>query len=169
MFQALARFIQSQPDKLDAFLAVEHAVFDWTRLGLFTGSCVAEYAQTRLKANDRYNTIPTTLDAGDWAGQALAFLREDFTFYNAQHKLISISSLHQTYLHGTVTGVHIRFRFDKSPRNFSIGKFQGTDDPLLDPVAAAAVSCIHLADLLQIASWEPIGAFEAVNRSPAFL
>jgi hypothetical protein len=39
-------------------------VYDWTMLGLFTGSHVPKYAQTRLKAGIRYNTIPITVDAG---------------------------------------------------------------------------------------------------------
>jgi hypothetical protein len=38
----------------------------------------------------------------------------------------------------------------------------------MDPVAAA-VSCIHHADLLRILLWEPIGAFGAINCSPTFL
>jgi hypothetical protein len=168
MFKALESFVKSQSDGMDAFLAVEYAVYDWTRLGLFTGSRIAEYAQTRLKATDRYNAIPTTSDAGVWAGQALAFIRADFTFYTEQHELIELAYLHRAYLKGKVVAVHIRFRFDKSPRNFSIRKFQRTDDPILDPVAAA-VSCIHRADLLRIPLWEPIGVFGAVNRSPAFL
>jgi hypothetical protein len=168
MFRALERFVKSKPDGVDAFLAKEYAVYDWCRLGLFTGSRVAEYAQTRLKKPDRFNIIPNTLDAGDWAGQALAFLRADFVFYTALHELIPLSSIHHAFLSGSVVSVHIRFRFDKSPRNFSIRKFQRTNDAILDPVAAA-VSCVHRADLLSIPEWEPIGAFGAVNRSAAFL
>jgi hypothetical protein len=168
MFRALESFVKSKPDELVAFLAVEYAVYDWTRLGLFTGSRVAEYAQTRLKSSDRYNSIPSTLDAGQWAGQALAFLRADFVFYTAQHELIPLAALHQSYLQGRVISVHIRFRFDKSPRNFSIRKFQSTQDSILDPVAAA-VSCIHRADLLQTPAWEPIGVFGTAQSSPAFL
>jgi hypothetical protein len=44
---------------MDAFLAVEYAVYDWTCLRLFTGSRIAENAQMRLKATGRYNAIPT--------------------------------------------------------------------------------------------------------------
>jgi hypothetical protein len=162
MFQVLSQHLRAQPDGLDSFLTKEYAVFDWTRLGLFTGSRVSEYAQTRLKATVRFNIIPQTADAGAWAGQALAFLRDDFTFYTSSHELISLPVLHKYHLQGRVTSVHIRFRFDKSPRNFSIRKFRSTKDAILDPVAAA-VSCIHRADLLRIPVWEPIGAFGTVS------
>jgi hypothetical protein len=164
MFQALSAFLRAQPDGLDSFLTKEYAVYDWTRLGLFTGSRVSEYAQTRLKAGVRYNTIPNIKDAGIWAGQALAFIRADFSFYTDAHEAIALSVLHITFLTGSIASVHIRFRFDKSPRNFSIRKFRSTKDPILDPVAAA-VSCIHRADLLSIAAWEPIGAFGTLSCS----
>jgi hypothetical protein len=168
MFRALEKCVSSQPDGLDAFLSLEHTVYDWTRPGLFTGSRVSEYAQTWLKAKDRYNIIPTTLNAGNWAGQAIAFIRADFVSYTAQQELIQLSDLYSSYLSGNVVSAHICFCFDKSPRNFSICKFQRTDDPILDPVATA-VSCIHCADLFQLPLWEPIGAFGAFSCSPAFL
>jgi hypothetical protein len=98
MFRALERFIKSKPDGLEAFLTVEYAVYDWTWLGLFTCSRVAEYAQTRLKSSDRFNSIPTTLDAGPWAGQALAFLWANFVFYTAQHELIPLSCCTASFL-----------------------------------------------------------------------
>jgi hypothetical protein len=75
MFHALAAHsIHSTSVGNDAFLAVKHAVYDWMRLGLFIGSRVSAYAQTRLKASIPYNTIPQTPDAGIGAGQALAFV-----------------------------------------------------------------------------------------------
>jgi hypothetical protein len=168
MFRCLASHLHSQSDDLDTFLRVEYTVYDWTRLGLFTGSRVAEYAQTRLKKGIRYNVIPRTKDAGIWAGQALAFIRDDFTFYDARHTLVDTARLHSLYLLGHVQSVHIRFRFDKSPRNFSIRKFQSTNDSILDPVAAA-ISCFHRADLLGVPLWEPIGVFGSAVGKYAFL
>jgi hypothetical protein len=51
MFQVLAQFLRSSTsDATAVFFTVESAVYDWTRLGLFTSSHVSEYAQTRLKA-----------------------------------------------------------------------------------------------------------------------
>jgi hypothetical protein len=168
MFRCLANHLSSKSDDLDTFLRREHAVYDWTRLGIFTGSRVAEYAQTRLKKGIRYNVIPTSADAGAWAGQALAFLRDDFTFYDNQHTLIEQANLHRQHLQGLVQSVHIRFRFDKSPRNFSIRKFQSTQDVILNPVAAA-ISILHRANLLSVPLWEPIGVFGLTASKYSFL
>jgi hypothetical protein len=168
MFLALAGFLQSLRDATEAFLTVEHAVFDWTRLGLFTGSRVSEYAQTRLKAGIQYNTIPQIPDAGIWAGQPLAFIRADFTFYSDSHAIVPLSDIVQSHRLQRIVDVHIRFRFDKSPTNFSVRKFRTTNDPILDPVAAA-VSCIHRADLLDIKEWEPIGVYYSSRRGSRFL
>jgi hypothetical protein len=85
-----------------------------------------------------------------------------FSFFTSGHESISLLTLHRYHLKGRVTSVHIRFRFDKSPRNFSIRKFCCTIDPILDPVAAA-VSCIHRADLLGIPAWEPVAAFGTLS------
>jgi hypothetical protein len=63
MLCALERLVKYKPDGLDAFLALNNTVYDWTRLGLFMGSYIAKYAQTHLKDGARFNTIPTTLDA----------------------------------------------------------------------------------------------------------
>jgi hypothetical protein len=54
--------------------------------------------------------------------------------------------------------VHIRFRFDKSKQNFSIRKFQRTEDAILNPVDAA-VSIMRRADMLQVPIQEPIGVY----------
>jgi hypothetical protein len=168
MFHALAQFICSSSDATAAFLTVESAVYDWTRLGLFTGSRVSEYAQTRLKAGVRYNTIPNTADAGIWAGQPLAFTRDDFTFYTAAHQTVPLSDLVLSHRNHHVVAVHIRFRFDKSPTNFSVRKFQSTKDPNLDPVDSA-VSCIYRATMLSIPTWEPIGVYKSPRTGSCFL
>jgi hypothetical protein len=168
MFQALSKFLQSKKDPFDTFLSKESAVFDWTRLGLFTGSRVSEYAQTRLRAGTRFNTIPRTTDAGIWAGQALAFLRADFTFYSIDHELIPLAKLAAFHRQGLIVSIHIRFRFDKSPTNFSVRKFRTTKDSILDPVGAA-VSCIHRADLLKSPAAEPIGVYLDSKKGLSFL
>jgi hypothetical protein len=72
---------------------------------------------------------------------------------------LSCCLLHRYHLQGGVISIHLHFCFDKSPQNFYIYNFRCTKDPNLIIVAAAAVSCIHHADLLDIpAWWEPIGA-----------
>jgi hypothetical protein len=93
MFVALSQFLHSAKDSSESFVTVVYAVYDWTRLGLFTGSRVSEYAQTRLKAGIRYNTIPQIPDAGIWAGQPLAFVRADFMFYSGSHAIIPLAHI----------------------------------------------------------------------------
>jgi hypothetical protein len=136
--RALAAFLQSTTDQTVIFLTMEYAVYDWTPLGLFTGSRVSEYAQTRLKAGIRYNVIPDTPDAGIWAGQPLAFVWADFTFYTDHHQLVPLSDIVASHRKHRIVAVHIRFRFDKSPTNFSVRKFHTTKDPILDPQLQSA-------------------------------
>jgi hypothetical protein len=52
-------------------LELKAAVFHWTRLDLFTGSRVSEYAETYLR-------VPTTAATNIWAGSQVAFLSCDF-------------------------------------------------------------------------------------------
>jgi hypothetical protein len=76
-----------------------------------------------LAAKVRYNTIPQTEDAGIWAGQALAFLCRNFSFFTLGHEPISLSTLHRYHLKDHVTSLLFLFCFDKSPRNFCIQNF----------------------------------------------
>jgi hypothetical protein len=69
-------------DLYSQFYSLNHVVYDWLRLEVFTGSRVAEYAQLGLKQNQRFQSIPNSKDAGQWAGQPLAFIRANFQFYN---------------------------------------------------------------------------------------
>jgi hypothetical protein len=101
-------------------------------------------------------------------GQPLAFVGDDLPFYDAAHTLIEHRELHRRHVQVHVQSVHIRFRFDRSPRNFSIRNFQLTKDPILDPVSAA-IGCFHRADLLHVPLWEPIGVFGSVSRKYYFL
>jgi hypothetical protein len=168
MFHALAQFICSSSNATATFLTVKSAVYDWTRLGLFTGSWVSEYAQTRLKAGICYNTIPNTADTGIWAGQPLAFIRDNFTFYTAAHQTVPLSDLVSSHRKQQIVSVHIQFRFDKIPTNFSVQKFQSTKDSILDPVDAA-VSCIYRATMLSFPNWEPIGVYKSTRTGSCFL
>jgi hypothetical protein len=92
MFGCLTAHLCSGADDLDTFLHQNYAVYDWSHLRIFTGSQVAEYAQICLKKGMQYNAIPSLADAGSWvAGQPLAFIRTNFTFYNHKHTLIEHS------------------------------------------------------------------------------
>jgi hypothetical protein len=47
MFVALKHYLAAPKcdsvTSLQTFLSKEYACYDWTRLGLFTGSCISEY------------------------------------------------------------------------------------------------------------------------------
>jgi len=124
-------------EKTAIFQSLNHVVWDWLRLGVFTGSRVAEYTQTALKKHQRYQIIPKGTDAGPWAGQPIAFIREDFSFYTSENCCVPHKLVLRAHKKGTIAMVHIRFRFDKSKHNFTIRKFQVTTDTILNPVDAA--------------------------------
>ena len=119
---------------------------------------MAEYAQTALKRNQRFQTIPTGTDAGAWAGQPLAFIREDFQFFTSDNCVVDSSLVCRAYKQGCIAMVHVRFRFNKSKHNFSVRKFQLTTDPILNPVDAA-VSILRQADMLKVPPNEPMGVY----------
>jgi hypothetical protein len=145
-------------DSYSSFFGLQHVVWDWLRLGVFTGSRVAEYAQTGLKRNQKYQTIPKSSDAGIWAGQPIAFIREDFQFYTTDHCCVPHNKVYTKHKKKTIAMVHIRFRFDKSKQNFTIRKFQATQDPILNPVDAA-VSILRRANMLEVPISEPLGVY----------
>jgi hypothetical protein len=121
------------------FLISEYAVYDWVRLGFFTGSRNQEYCQSasRRQAKQRFACIPNTNNAGPWAGQPLAFIAEDFDFYTMTHiRLDPAFSLMNTAL-DQICELHIRFRFDKSKNNFTIRKYRHQSQAPFDPVIAA--------------------------------
>jgi len=65
-----------------AFLSLTYAVFDWCRLGVHTGSRLGEYGQGKPRKGEPFAKIPSTTDAGKWAGMPIAFIREDFILYD---------------------------------------------------------------------------------------
>jgi hypothetical protein len=156
----------TSPDSTRKFTSLDYVVWDWMRLGVFTGSRVAEYAQSALKRNQRYQSIPESKDAGKWAGFPLAFLRADFEFYDDANCCIPHARVLKAHRGKLVTMVHIRFRFDKSKHNFSIRKFQSTLDAILNPVDAA-VSILHRADILGVPVNEPVGVY-SLPEGPAY-
>jgi hypothetical protein len=140
------------------FLTQEYVVWDWLRLGIFTGSRLSEYGQSNLRRGQRYQVIPSSEDTGIWAGQPLAFIRADFTFYDANDCLIAHEDIFHCHRKKQIMMVHIRFRYDKSADNFSTRKFPSSTDAILNPVDAT-VSILHRAAILGIAPNEPIGVY----------
>ena len=139
----------------DPFLLAEACVLDAVVLGLFTGSRVSEYAQTDLLKGQLFHAVPATPAAGCWAGTPLAFMVADFQFFTQAHTLVSIDSSSPTAVPLNVTVVRIRFRYDKSPRNFTERSFRRTTHPWLCPVTAAA-RLVRRANLFRLPATSPV-------------
>jgi hypothetical protein len=133
-------------------LSTEAAVFDWLRLGCFTGSRVGEYAQSHAKLH-HFARVPHNADAGKWAGTPIAFCQDDFTFYTKDMNSVQPHLLQ--HKESTIHFVHIRFRYDKSKNNFTIRKFQLSGHPILCPIKAA-LSIIYRASALGSTPAEPL-------------
>jgi hypothetical protein len=88
MFLALHNDVVSLSRDPERLLDCLPAIFDWARLGIFT------YNQSKPRAGELFATIPNSPDAGVWANTPLvAFLRSDFTFYNANRHQLDILDL----------------------------------------------------------------------------
>jgi hypothetical protein len=130
---------------------------------------VAEYAQSGLKKNQRFQCIPNTKDAAQWAGQPLAFIRADFEFYDGNQCCVPHPRILHFHRKNLIRTLHLRFRFDKSKHNFVVRKFVITNDPILNPIDTA-VSILRRADLLCVPANEPVAVYAlAVSTSYSFL
>jgi hypothetical protein len=168
MFESLNLVIQASTDPARMFLSDLHAVYDWIRLGLFTGSRLGEYGQSRLRRGVRYNTIPSSIDAGEWAGRSLAFIAADYTFYSHSMHIIMHTDICSYHAHKKIRAVSIRFRFDKSKENFLIRKFESLDHPIFNPVDAI-VSIFRRAQSLHVPPEEPLGVFQKQSGTYHFI
>ena len=137
-----------------ALVEREAAVFDWARLSIFTGSRSGEYAQT-VGTSSKASRVPDAPAAGIWAKTPIAFIASDFTFYAADGRRLSRREILHTP--EKAVEVHVRFRFDKSGRNFTIRKFR-RGRGLICPVDAA-ISIIVRAVALKVPAKDPIGVF----------
>ncbi|GKY92329.1 hypothetical protein MPSEU_000204000 [Mayamaea pseudoterrestris] len=157
MFQYLYNTVRTSASRdKRAILDLTATVFDWTRLGAFTGSRANEYAQTTARRG-QFSRVPASHHAAEWANQPLAFTDLDFTFYTSDSHELSHSDL--AAKGQTADELHIRFRFDKSQTNFSIRKFRRSGHPFLCPIKAA-ISIIQRARILHCKKErEPLGVY----------
>jgi len=123
MFEALAKYVNHQcSQNSQAFLMVAYAVLDWARTGVHTGSRLAEYGQSKKNKGDLFARVPNTKNAAEWVGMPIAFIREDYTFYDAN---LVRRPYHQCLRDPSLAAyVHIWFQYDKSLNNFITRKFQ---------------------------------------------
>jgi hypothetical protein len=149
-----------------AFLSRAASVHNFTCLGAFTGSRVGEYGQTKARRGV-YNKIPSSADAGEWAGMPIAFIRSDFTFW-ADRTELDKSDLGDT--HQRATEVYIRFRYDKSINNFTIRKFKRTGHHYFCPVLASLAAILR-ANILQVPADKPVGVFrlQGIDKGYVYL
>jgi hypothetical protein len=161
MFQAFAKQVSTQ-EKTDphAFLGKLSLVFNTQCLGIFTGSRISEYAQSKGPVNS-VSRVP--LQPGQSLAQALpvAFVAQDFTFLDADGKIISHCDLFKQPKRATT--LHIRFRHDKSGRNYCIRKY-GRGTKWLCPIAAAT-RLLYRAHLLGIDATDPICAYRQAGAT----
>eukprot|EP00980_Cylindrotheca_fusiformis_P006374 scaffold1357_cov95-Cylindrotheca_fusiformis.AAC.1 len=159
MFVWLAHSLAQDPVPAISFVGCRFCVYDWMRLGIFTGFRVSEYAQSKLQSGQRFQVIPDSRDVPSvFRGQPLAFLASDFVFFDAQQHVIPHSSLGSAHALHQVVVLEITWRYDKSAQNFTKRRFHRTFHPIFDPVDAA-VSIITRAITLGVLSCEPIGVW----------
>ena len=160
MFEVLSEKVAAAA-KLDPEyrLGKEAAVLDWARLTAFTGSRVGEYAQS-AGTSKKASRVPNTPFAAEWAGTPIAFVSDDFSFYSSDNKKLSVITLMKHP--ERAAQIHIRFRYDKSPRNFVVRKFAKSGHKILCPVKAALSICAR-AMALGSRDNEPLG----IARIPA--
>jgi hypothetical protein len=157
MFDDISKCAAAKPSIL---FDLNAAIFDWTRLGTFTGSRVSEYAQT-LARKGTFSRVPDSLDAGNWKNTLIAFIFSDFTFLTKAGRVVPHNWLQQ--LGHTVHELHNRFRFDKSLRNFTIRKFRRSGHHFRCPILGG-ISVISRAIALQVPPNEPIGVYRTSNK-----
>jgi hypothetical protein len=65
-----------------ARLSKEAAILDWTGLGIHTRSHLGKYGHSKHTKGKPFATVPNNKDAGEWAHTLLAFICNNFQFYD---------------------------------------------------------------------------------------
>ena len=101
-------------------------LWDFVRLACYTGSRLGEYglgARAKGCPLDGWNKIPDSHDVpAEWRGRPLAFIAEDFVLYDRNWREVSRREARRHPK--LVQYVEVRFRYDKSPKNFSYRRFK---------------------------------------------
>jgi hypothetical protein len=143
-----------------AFLGKLSLVFNTQCLGIFTGSRVSEYAQSK---GSRVSVSRVPVQPGQSSSTALpvAFMAEDFTFLSADGRIIPHRALF-LQPHKAIS-LHITFRHDKSGRNYCVRKY-GRGKNWLCPIMAAA-KILYRAHLLNVPPLDPVCAYRPQGHS----
>jgi hypothetical protein len=164
MFSAMINDLAiSLKSDASARLSKEAAILDWMGLGIHTGSRLGEYGQSKPTKGEPFATVPNNDDAGEWAGTPLAFIRDDFEFYD---KLMTRQNYRDCLKEPRLAQfLHVRFRYDKSKNNFSTRKFKRLSGMALCPVKRA-LSILERADILDVPLDYPIGVYRPTGAAP---
>ena len=153
------RAVGAPPSSLDATL------FDWVRLGLFTGSRASEFAQTS-GSKFVFAAVPNCPNDPSWNDQPIAFVSSDFVFLTQANDMLPLASLPK-HEH-TVSAVQIRFRHDKSAHNFTKRIFRRSGHSYLCPVLASC-SIARRSLSLQVGAHLPLASYQVKPGKIAYL
>lgn len=131
-------------------------IYNWSHLGCFTGSRLGEYGQSKPKPGEPFAMVSHCADAREWAGMPLAFVRDDFTFYDAWRHYLATADL--SHLCQYAKELHVHFRYDKSVLNFIICKYRWVHGSFMCLVDST-ISILEHVDLLGVPLAFPIGIF----------
>ena len=156
MFQALASLVKAQlASSKSAHLDLLHTVFDWIRLGVFTGSHSGKCAQTTAPKGSFAKVPDSWAPSPKWRNQPLAFILSDFTLLDANLCVIPPHDALKNPKH--CCRLQIRYRFDKSATNFSLCRYRQGKGFLCPAFAASSI--IRRATSLQVPPNEPLGVY----------
>ena len=137
------------------------ALWDLACLACYTGSRLGEYGVSRQEAGSPFPRIPNSPDVPEiWRGQPVAFIPKDFEFFDKGMHLLPWSEAWK-HPHKAVILI-VRFRYDKSPNNFTKRKFKRVNGNFC-PVRAAWSILDRYHSCSQRYPDEPIGFFTADN------
>jgi len=158
--QAWALIKSDLQNNLSCFLVV----FNWIHLGLFTGSCGAEYCQTMAQHHE-VSWVPNDGVVGSYAGKLIAFIMTDFWFLTSDETLVlPLNGLAHPL---QVVELQICFQYNKSPINGRWQKFWCTGHGYLCPVLAG-LSIVQWAIALQVPNSNPLGVYMWMQDNKSF-
>ena len=141
-------------------LSAMSAAYDWCRFGLFTGSRLGEYGQSKPPKNapeDWFATAPNNKDVpAEWRGKPLAFIEEDFTFYTSKKISLSKEAILADPTRAAI--LRVRYRYDKSNNNFEFRFYSRRHGSHICAIKAA-MSILRRHRMLGRSTDLPLGAF----------
>ena len=137
------------------------ALWDLTCLACYTGSRLGEYGVSRREKGSLFPTLPDSHDVPSaWRGRPIAFIPEDFEFYNRKMVFIDWS---KAWKHPKKAKILVvRFRYDKSPNNFEKRTFKRVKGQFCPVRAAWSILDRYYSNTNRLPD-EPIGFFTADN------